>query len=114
LSELETVLQSMELPELQSRLKRHRIEAGELLWQGKFGFCVAKTACGQDKAKREVHILRQRTSTKFGGSFLMPVGGILNSGTMDSLPLSHKARETLCEMVEELKAGLARVSSDKR
>ncbi len=94
--------------EMRGRMKQMEVGAGELLWQGRYGFCIAKSDCARaDKQKGEVLILQQGDAVKtFMGPFLMPVSGLLEAGAFGNELLPDRARRELITMVDELRVGL--------
>ena len=109
LNRLQNAIASVDVVELRGRVQQPNVEPGELLWQGRYGFCVAKRGCDRaDGQKVEVLILQQNDVPKlFMGSYLMPVAGLLEEGALDDDAIPAKARKELQNMVEELRVGLA-------
>ena len=93
--------------ELRTRIRQTQVNQGELLWQGRYGFCVATEDCQRIKdEKGTVVILQQADATKkFLGNWLMPVAGMLGDQVLGSAALPTEAARILQEMVEELRVG---------
>ena len=109
LDRLQKAIASVGVVDLRGRIRQRNVEPGELLWQGNYGFCVAKQDCDRaDGQKVEVLVLQQNDVPKlFVGSYLMPVAGLLEDGVLDEDTIPAKVRKELQEMVEELRVGLA-------
>ena len=104
---LERAIKEVDLAELRDRIKRAKVTTGELLWQGRYGFCVAKADCERaHQNKGEVLILQRGDATKFMGPFLMPVAGLLDRGVLDAKAMPTMARRELMLMVKKLQTNL--------
>jgi hypothetical protein len=105
---LQVAIADWNLDELSKRIGQKAVEAGELLWQGKFGFCVAGSGCERAKDKKcEVLLLQRRDAPKlFSGPFLIPVKGLLEGQVIPETNLPARARGEIADMMRELSGGL--------
>ncbi|HQO62973.1 MAG TPA: hypothetical protein PK528_05125 [Syntrophorhabdus sp.] len=102
---LEEALKGHSPLELRERIRQDQIERGELLWQGRSGYCVASCSCLRSW-KENVPVLRLQGAQKessFDPSFLIPVRSLLSS---DMLPQNERfgipQRNCLSKMISEL------------
>ena len=104
---LNSAIKGINIVELRSRIKQPHVNRGELLWQGRYGFCFAAENCERRKEEKgAVVILQQADATKkFLGNCLMPVAGMLGGQALGSATLPTEASRTLQEMVKELRVG---------
>ena len=105
LSCFERAIARLELDDLRGRIMQTKIEAGELLWQGRYRFCVATEDCNRiERQKTEVLVLQQSDTAKlFMSPFLTPVAGLLGEGVLDGRIFSSKARKELVTMMQNLR-----------
>lgn len=110
LSLLEKAMSDIKPAEMRARIKQRHVEAGELLWQKPYGFCVAQTDCERvEKRSVKVLILQQGVAIKtFTGPFLIPLSGLLDDGVLGHEAMPSMARKELAAMVAELRMGLCR------
>ncbi|MCK5688941.1 hypothetical protein KAI87_06710 [Myxococcota bacterium] len=106
LDEFKEVITALPTAEVRARITQTQISAGELLWQGRYGFCVATKDCERtEQHNGEVLVLQEKNLSKtFTGPFLVPVAGLLEEGVLRDDELSLELRAQLKEMGEKLQA----------
>jgi hypothetical protein len=115
LNRLKEAIAGENIAELAKRITQSEVRAGELLWQGHFGFCVAETECRREPRERcNVFLFQRGNSTRpFSGSLLIPVAGLL--GVVDQQFLDVNARNEIDGMLRELEGLLLQpLYSNKR
>jgi len=111
LRRLETVLEGHTPAQLAGKIRQDEIAAGELLWQGQSGFCVASESC-QRSQKQSVHVLHlQGTTNKpFRSEYLIPLRGLLEDGVIPlSKQFGNRQRKEIAALVSELSEGFKSV-----
>ena len=82
---LESVASRFPPAEIRALVDQQHISSGELLWQGKAGFCIATGAC--DRAEKcKMNVLRLQGTADSGlfmVNYLIPVRGLLDLLTKD-------------------------------
>jgi hypothetical protein len=107
LSRLKTAMAGENLSQLAKRIKQMDVRAGELLWQGKYGFCVAENGCQREmKARCDIFLFQRGNSKKcFSGAFLIPLVGLLDIVGMQVV--DENSRREILRMTEEVQGCLA-------
>jgi hypothetical protein len=108
LNRLQKAIAGERVVDLSRRIAQPTVYAGELLWQGALGFCIANSDCNRaPKENCDVLLLQRGDTTKrFAGSFLIPVAGLLEEKVVEDEILSRNARSELATMVRELRSVL--------
>lgn len=108
LNRLQHAVAHLKLGELSKRIAQPRVSAGELLWQGAHGFCVAKNDCERVEKRNCQVLMLQRGDAEnpISATYLTPVAGLLEEHVLDKGALSSDARHVLLEMARELRLGL--------
>jgi hypothetical protein len=102
---------------LRTHIRQAHIDAGELLWQGAGGFCVATTRCGRSPDEKVPVLSLQGTSgwTQFRGDFAIPLRALLQT---DITPMTNtfgsEQRKEIVALIEELQKGVVFVDSFPR
>jgi hypothetical protein len=108
LNRLQLAIGNRTVIQLSAAIEQGAVSAGELLWQGALGFCIANTDCIRGgKNKCEVLLLQHGNSKKnFSSSLLVPLTGLLTEGLIgeDSLPLN--ARQEISSLLLDLRRDL--------
>lgn len=110
LARLEDVLADRTVEGWRSDIKRGKIEAGTLLWQGPLGFCVVKLSSGyqpKDNGAVSVLPLRARQEAKLTASFVLPVRCLLRAVPIGVRRFTNEDAEFLKGFVERIE-GLLR------
>jgi hypothetical protein len=93
---------------LRTHIRQAHIDAGELLWQGAGGFCVATTRCGRSPHEKVPVLSLQGTSgrTQFRADFAIPLRALLQT---DITPMTDmfgsEQRKEIVSLIEELQKG---------
>ena len=108
---LETAVSSMTPAEIRDRISSDELRPGDLLWQGKAGFCVVRHWASR-AANNNVTVLRLQGAggeAKFKASFTIPMRALLSE---DVVPRSDdfggEPRKVLREFLDELDSAFAR------
>ncbi len=106
---LEESMRGRELGEVMLEVDQDQVAAGELLWQGGCGFCVAARACSRSRdARTQVLVLQGEGQEKvFGASYIVPVAGLLNSLLQERSRHGQAAAKVARDLVDELSLGFA-------
>jgi hypothetical protein len=102
---LEEVLGKNTPEELREKIREDQINRGELLWQGKSGYCVAMCSCKRSDKQNALVLRLQGTKkeTFFKPSFLIPLRSLLCT---DLIPESERfgtlQRNYIREMLSEI------------
>ncbi len=102
---LERALQRQPLAKLRGRVTQQRLERGELLWQGKGGWCVATEArARKDGVKVPVLQLQRGDKTvNFSALYTLPVRDVVDHA--DAIGLDSGARTHLVSLLSALALG---------
>lgn len=113
LQRLQAAIVGRNIVEISKRITQTAVDAGELLWQGKYGFCVAGSGCERAPGRNCDVLLLQRKDacTRFTGPLLIPVKGLLEENVMPEATLSTRARAEIAAMVRELSSGFRRLAT---
>jgi HKD family nuclease len=113
LRQLTGVLADIKIPEISGLIAQHKVYAGEILWQGRFGFCVAGADCDRSENETCMVLMLQYGDARkiFRGSLLVPLAGLLENSVFNEQKLSSDARREAAEMVKELYAGMKTLPS---
>jgi len=105
LNRLQNAIARVSVVELATRILQQTVQSGELLWQGKHGFCVANSNCSRTVRENCEVLLLQRGNRKqlFHGPLLIPVAGLLDERVVDGDALPQNARDEIASMVQELR-----------
>jgi len=108
---LQAALSGHNILELSKCVSQKEVQAGELLWQGKYGFCVAGGLCERIRGNNcDVLLLQRRdTVTRFAGPLLIPVRALIDETAILDGVLTLPAREELRVLVNELDTGLLQI-----
>jgi hypothetical protein len=108
LSQLAESIAGIKIPELSGRISQLKVHAGEILWQGRYGFCVADATCNRSNDENCAILKLQYGDAKMliRGSYLVPLAGLLEPGVIEEQTLSLQAREELAVMVKEIQEGM--------
>src|SRR5882724_1101829 len=112
LQRLQAAILGRNIVEISKRITQTAVDAGELLWQGKYGFCVAGSRCDRAPGNNCDVLLLQRKDacTRFTGPLLIPVQGLLEDHVIPEATLSRRARAEIAAMVRELSSGFRRLA----
>ena len=105
LMHFENAVSTVAPADLRARIRRSEVAAGDLLWQGKAGYCVAMDhAARTDKVKVPVLKLQGRVEpTHFVASFTVPVVDLLDAAVIPLSPSFGLApRQVLSTFLTEL------------
>jgi hypothetical protein len=108
LQRLDAALVGATVGELAKRIKHQSVTAGELLWQGKIGFCVAGADCERiPGAKCNLLLLSGgHLRRDFSGPLLIPVLGLIDAAIVPEAYFSRQTQVEITSMVRELADGL--------
>ena len=108
LSQLEESIVGINISELSGRISQLKVHAGEILWQGRYGFCVADAICNRSNEENCPILKLQYGDARMliRGSYLIPLSGLLEHEVIRSQKLSPPARQELVEMVKEIQDGM--------
>ena len=111
LSQLAKSIAGITIPELSGRISQLKVHAGEILWQGRYGFCVADATCTRSNDENCSILKLQYGDARMliRGSFLVPLAGLLEHGVTEEQKFSPEARQELVEMVREIQEGMKAV-----
>lgn len=105
LQRLESAIAKIGIAKLRSRIRQTNVNAGDLLWQNPYGFCVAKE--DRDRASMQSGpVLKLQHGDKeqsFRGPYLTPVSGLLEKGLLSDDVMPARERRELLLMVEKVK-----------
>lgn len=86
--------------EIKSLIRQQHVEKGELLWQGKAGFCVARQDFSRTSGSKATILYLQKSAEGIVvADFTIPVKGIIES---EIVTLNEKQRAVLIEMFTSL------------
>lgn len=106
---LEEAAKAVPLAELRARIQAPELRAGDLLWQGKAGYCVVTQSTPRVEGQK-VPVLRLQNHSEeshFMGPYTVPVGALLEEAVLPPSPgFSTEARRVLREFLDELRSGL--------
>ena len=109
LGALEACLNGHTPAEIRERISRDQVSRGELLWQGKSGYCVVLENCHRSQ-RDSVRVLRLQGDQGVGSffpGFLIPLQALLDIDVFPatgSLNIVH--RDTICDMLDEISGNL--------
>lgn len=109
LRRLEASVQQIKPAEIRGRISTDELPPGELLWQGRAGFCVVLDHCSRntDKYAKVLKLQGDEDEKCFCSSFTVPLRALLEETV---IPLTqnfgHDPRQVLREFLEELSVGI--------
>lgn len=103
--QLEDILKDKSPVSIRDQLAQDQISCGELLWQGKSGYCVSLEDCCRSE-KMKVAVLKLQGARKesvFQSDFLIPLRCLLDPHVVPAANLLHPGvRQTILAFIEEI------------
>ncbi len=110
LKRFERALATAEVSDLRSRNRSREVSQGELLWQGKLGYCVAEAPADRTSSEKVSVLLVQGTGEEsrwIKAGFLNPVRGLFNEvGLLSESAGDIGDVEVLKDFVRRLQVGI--------
>jgi HKD family nuclease len=98
---------------LRDQILQDHVSCGELLWQGRSGYCVALEDCHRSQINK-IQVLKlqgMKKESAFQSEYLIPLRSLLDTNVLpDTDRLGPEARRAILELIEEI----ARPFSSKR
>ncbi|MDP3000020.1 MAG: phospholipase D-like domain-containing protein [Bryobacterales bacterium] len=110
LRRLEEAVSGQSLVEISKRISQTRLRAGDLLWQGKAGFCVVIAAAERtsDMNVRVLRVYGNKNESWFKSSLTTPIAGLLDQTVLPpTARFGDGPRRTLAEFLNELSDGFS-------
>jgi hypothetical protein len=111
LRRLEEALSGQNLADISKRISQTRLRAGDLLWQGKAGFCVVISDAERtsDMNVRVLRVYGNRNESGFKSNLTTPIAGLLNQTVLPATArFGDRPRNTLAEFLNELSNGFSK------
>ena len=109
LRRLEASVEHINPAEIRDRIRMDELLPGELLWQGRAGFCVVLDNCSRntDKYAKVLELQGDEDEKRFSASFTVPIQALLDEKVV---PLTQDfgptPRQILREFIDELSMGI--------
>ena len=109
LKEVADILDTMTLPDIRKLISQPDVKEGELLWQGRLGFCLALTSSPRDDRHNVAvkYLQASAGQSQIKGSYTVPVRALLNESLVktEDRALFVDLAKNLQEFVDQIARG---------